>query len=92
MGTVFQVNVMFRLKLNRMIFNVGIIPGYVPILKKLLLKYVFYCSTVAAVVRVTDSWSIRQEFDPGTAEDSPCRRDRWTLNMLGIKSPRIGVV
>ncbi|GFX62570.1 hypothetical protein TNCV_4867331 [Trichonephila clavipes] len=44
------------------------------------------------VVKATDSWPVCHDFEPGTTEDPPCRRDRYTLNMSMIKRPPIGVV
>ncbi|GFW42183.1 hypothetical protein TNCV_1206391 [Trichonephila clavipes] len=44
------------------------------------------------VVKVTDSWPVCHEFEPGTIEDPPCRRGRCTLNMLRLKRPSGGVM
>ncbi|GFX57003.1 SCAN domain-containing protein 3 [Trichonephila clavipes] len=44
------------------------------------------------MVKIKNSWSVCPEFEPGTAEDPPCRSGRWTLNMSRLKRPPIGVV
>ncbi|GFV69338.1 hypothetical protein TNCV_2943081 [Trichonephila clavipes] len=43
------------------------------------------------VVKVMDSWLACHEFEPGAAEDPPCKKDRYTLNLSGLKRPPIGV-
>ncbi|GFT70257.1 hypothetical protein TNCV_3457011 [Trichonephila clavipes] len=44
------------------------------------------------VLKVTDSWLVCHEFDPGTAKDPPCRGSRCTLNISRFKHSPVGVV
>ncbi|GFY19252.1 uncharacterized protein TNCV_4226161 [Trichonephila clavipes] len=44
------------------------------------------------VVKIADSWLACHEFDPGTAEDPPCRGGRYTLNISKLKRPSVDVV
>ncbi|GFX17805.1 DUF4817 domain-containing protein [Trichonephila clavipes] len=41
------------------------------------------------VMKVTDSWPACREFEPSTAEDSPCRGGRYTLNMSTFECPTV---
>ncbi|GFX52567.1 hypothetical protein TNCV_4325831 [Trichonephila clavipes] len=44
------------------------------------------------VVKVTGSWLVCHEFDLCSAEDPPCRGDRFTLNLPWLTYPPVSVV
>ncbi|GFY04347.1 hypothetical protein TNCV_4414351 [Trichonephila clavipes] len=53
------------------------------------LKNYGHCSLV---VKVTNSRPACHEFEASTAEDSPCRKGRYTLNLSRLKCPLVDVV
>ncbi|GFU44578.1 hypothetical protein TNCV_1506861 [Trichonephila clavipes] len=50
------------------------------------------CGHGILIVKVTDSWLVGHEFKPIAAEDPPCRKCRFTLNLSRLKCPFVDMV
>ncbi|GFV83922.1 hypothetical protein TNCV_1479241 [Trichonephila clavipes] len=51
----------------------------------------FFALSGSLVVKATDLRLAFHEFEPGTAEDPPCRGGQYTLNLSRLKHPLVGV-
>ncbi|GFW28460.1 hypothetical protein TNCV_4641251 [Trichonephila clavipes] len=55
-------------------------------------EIIFKIGRGCLVVKVTDSWQVCHEFDPGITKGQLCRGNLSMLTMSGLKCPPIGVV